>query len=140
MDEIWDIGNSPVWDDAQHQILEKVWYDVLRDRGWSKVFLHDTNGEDKLDEHRPTTAGRTGSNTESGRGQPMAKVTAQFKKSSTLLFEIDDHEKCSDDNSDNNGKMFNRRGRRDAGVGLVGRLQSLPTVLELADVSFGDNY
>ena len=119
MDEIWDIGNSPVWNDAQRQILEKIWYHVLRDEGWSNVFVQSNPNNEEDKEH----------------GQPMARVLAQFKKSSTLLFEMDDESDANTTATSNDN-----RGRGLGGGGsLAGHLQRLPTVLELGDVSFGED-
>ena len=125
MDEIWDIGNCPVWEDAQRQILEKIWYDVMRDEGWSKLFVQSTSNNCKEDEGRKEM--------EQCR-QPMAKVMAQFKKSSSLLFEMD-----GDSVDETMTASSTKRSRESLeGRSLAGRLQRLPTVLELGDVSFGE--
>ena len=119
MDEIWDIGNSPVWDDAQRQILEKIWFDILRDEGWSNVFVQTKHHNKEGEEH----------------GQPMAKVLAQFKKSSTLLFEMD---RESNESATAIGEPSIGTGLGEGGS-LAEHLQRLPTVLELGDVSFGED-
>jgi hypothetical protein len=109
-DPMWDICASPVWEDAQEQILEKLWRTLLRDDdvyGWRRLF------DDKDSESAP-------------QKKLVANVVAQLKKSSTLLFPDDKQEEAS------HGK-----GQSQTTAIL---LQRLPTVLELGDVSFQQHH
>jgi hypothetical protein len=86
-DELWDIATSPVWEDAQVQVL-KITMDTLREDGWKKsAFLELPR-------------------------QPLAKLIAPFQQACNVLGTNDDLSEYSS------------------------RLQGLPTVMELGDVSF----
>ncbi|KAL3942263.1 MAG: hypothetical protein SGARI_000321, partial [Bacillariaceae sp.] len=108
-DPIWDVCSSPVWEDAQEEILEKLWYGVLRDHdtdGWKHMF--ESSMENEM--HQPPQ-------------KPVAKIVAQFKKSSNLVFA----ELANDDDATPRASNSNT---------LLVSLQKLPTVLELGEVSF----
>jgi len=110
-DPIWDICSSPVWEDAQEQVLETLWFQFFRDddtNGWKQLFSVQTSNELQQQERQQPSP------------QPVARIVAQFKKSSNLLF--------MDRNGDSNQKLANQ-------------LEKLPTVMELGDVSFqqGEN-
>lgn len=111
MDQVWDICSSPVWEDAQAQVLERLWFKVLKDQGWGRLF--EGEAQEELQHTR----------------QPLAKVIAQFKKASSLVF---DDIPGTQNSGTRNGSSQNGSG----GKTLASRLQSLPTVLELGDVSF----
>jgi hypothetical protein len=68
MDDLWDIASSPIWQDAQHQLLETV---VRRlrddDDGWGKPFM-------MADDDDSTAL-------------PLAKLVASFKQASKLPFD-----------------------------------------------------
>eukprot|EP00536_Pseudo-nitzschia_multiseries_P010801 jgi/Psemu1/326175/estExt_fgenesh1_pg.C_3420009 len=129
-DPIWDICRSPVWEDAQEQVLGCVWHEVLRDGdgasgisknasagnfGWGGVFRP---GE-TIDGRGLPNDNQFGTEHTQQR-QPLVKVMARFKKATSLLFED-----CSIEDGDNN------RAERTA----IKRLQVLPTVLELGDIT-----
>ena len=110
-DPIWDICQSPVWEDAQEQILHSLWYNTLRDgkqhttthtnKGWGNLFV------DVQQQQQPTQEIK----------QPLATVMARFKKSTSLLF----------DNDNDDDVIITR---------MIEKLQKLPTVVELGDISF----
>jgi hypothetical protein len=125
-DPIWDIGSSPVWDDAQEQVLEVIWYKLLRDAvfdGWKHVFEQKMEGE----QQQIATRAPGRSQQQYQRQQPVAKVVAQFKKSSNLLFAQVSTEK-------RDGQSESSSSWKDSTT--LNSLQNLPTVLELGDVSF----
>jgi hypothetical protein len=108
-DPIWDVCSSPVWEDALEQILEKLWYKVLRDDdtdGWKRLFDCTLETENEM---------HTGQ-------RPVAKIVAQFKKSSNLLFTGIGKDDATPKSSNNTALLIS--------------LQKLPTVLELGEVSF----
>lgn len=114
-DPIWDIGSSPVWEDAQEQILQTLWYKLLRDAdvdGWKRLFEHTSEAEQEA--------------AMSFHHKPVAKVVAQFKRSSNLLFAEVLHTEVG----------ATQGGLRQKGPSMLNLLQKLPTVLELGDVSF----
>lgn len=114
-DPIWDIGSSPVWEDAQEQILQTLWYKLLRDAdvdGWKRLFEQTSEAEQEA--------------AMSFHHKPVAKVVAQFKRSSNLLFAEELHTEVS----------TTQGGLHQKGPGMLSLLQKLPTVLELGDVSF----
>ncbi len=124
-DPVWDICKSPVWEDAQEQVLGYLWYKVLRDgegngngnangcdsiHGWGKVFrANGTHSDNNGEEHFKKQLQR----------QPLAKVMTHFKKAASALFEETVEKEDDGRNKD-----------------LVGKLQTLPTVLELGDITF----
>jgi len=135
-DPVWDICRSPFWEDAQEQVLNYVWYKVLRDgegdgTGWAEVFRADrTNGT--IDDFRSENEVRGNRKTKPRQQprQPLAKVMAHFKKATSALFE----EATETDDGGGSTNAF----RDDARKTHVGRLQTLPTLLELGDVTFRD--
>jgi hypothetical protein len=126
-DPIWDICSSPVWDDAQDQIFEVLWYNILRDAdvdGWKQLFEHKF---DPVPLQVATSApGLLVGRQQQQEQQPVAKVVAQFKKSTNLLFAKLPKER-------NEGQPESST-RKDSTI--LSSLQNLPTVLELGDVSF----
>jgi hypothetical protein len=138
-DPVWDICRSPVWEDAQEQVLAFLWYDILRDgesidnpknwdssQGWGKVFR--TNGKSDAD-HSDDNGKKKSSkhHHHQQQQQPLAKVMAHFKKAASSLFE-------ETVNSEDDGRGSSLRGETRST--LAGRLQTLPTVLELGDITF----
>jgi hypothetical protein len=113
-DHIWDICCSPVWNDAQEQILQTLWYKLLRDEdadGWKRLFEQTSEAEQQA--------------AVSLHQKPVAKVVAQFKKSSNLLF--------AEVHGDTGLVQSEPCTKRSS---LLTSLQKLPTVLELGDMSF----
>jgi hypothetical protein len=123
-DPMWDIYKSPVWEDAQEQVLESLWYKNLRDGnnnndGWGKLFLQPKNGN-------------SNGNDDLNQRKPLAKAMAQFKKASSALFEdVSISKNNSNNDDDEDGKDDDVQGET-----TIGKLQILPTLLELGDVSF----
>jgi len=120
-DPVWDICKSPFWEDAQQQVLDHLWYNTLRDGeidqyGWGEVFRANKSSCDTSGEN-----GGKGGNKEHHQQQPLAKVIACFKKATSALF---DEAKSSE------GTDGETRSKT-----IVGKMQTLPTVLELAEVS-----
>jgi hypothetical protein len=37
MDELWDLAQSPAWQDVQAQVLQTTWM-YLREEGWGTAF------------------------------------------------------------------------------------------------------
>lgn len=114
-DTIWDICQSPIFVDAQEQLLRTLRYEILRDGckginttadGWGSLFDND----DDDDHHRSSSSNKK----KQQQQQPLAVVMAKLKKSTTSLLFVKDG--SSDDRT-------------------VEWLQKLPTVLELGDVS-----
>jgi len=135
---MWDICRSPVWEDAQEQVLECLWYRTLRDgnnndnnhnhvnSGWGSLFqptdgncCDDGEGIDGIDVN---VENNDRNNLQHQQRKPLAKTMAQFKKAASVLFDDVSKNKI-DDNA-------NER------TTTIGKLQTLPTVLELGDVSF----
>lgn len=139
-DPIWDICRSPVWEDAQEQLLSYLWYKILRDgqncsdssdcdsiRGWGRLFR--TNA--KTNSTHVKSSGMLGQNQnhQTQQGQPLAKVMAHFKKAASTLFD-----ETSKNDDDGYASAKNLQCSKEST--LVGRLQTLPTVLELGDMTF----
>jgi len=137
-DPMWDICRSPVWEDAQEQVLECLWYRTLRDgnnndnnhnhvnSGWGSLFqptdgncCDDGEGIEGIDVN---VENNDRNNLQHQQRKPLAKTMAQFKKAASVLFDDVSKNKI-DDNA-------NER------TTTIGKLQTLPTVLELGDVSF----
>ncbi|KAL3906715.1 MAG: hypothetical protein SGILL_009162, partial [Bacillariaceae sp.] len=114
-DPIWDLCSSPVWEDAQVQLLEKLWYKVLRDDsadGWKQLF--ERTSEVDMNHHH---------HHDSLHQKPVAKIVAQFKRSSNLVFaEVAEQQQTP--------RASN------SSTSLLMSIQKLPTVLELGEVSF----
>ncbi|KAG7353446.1 hypothetical protein IV203_002801 [Nitzschia inconspicua] len=114
-DPVWDVCSSPVWNDAQEQVLQTLWYKLLRDDvadGWKRLFEQTSEAEQQA--------------AVALYQKPVAKVVAQFKKSSNLLFaEVVPKE---------SGIALEASAVK--GPSILNSLQKLPTVLELGDVSF----
>jgi len=138
-DPVWDICRSPVWEDAQEQVLGCLWYEILRDgegihnlkkcdssQGWGKVFR--TNGNSNAD-HSGDNGKKLSSKhrQQQQQQQPLAKVMSHFKKAASSLFE-------EIANIEDDGRGNSLRGELRSK--MVGRLQTLPTVLELGDITF----
>ena len=120
-DPIWDICSSPVWEDAQEQVLETIWYKLLLEDdidGWKQLFADTTTSQQ----------------------QPVAKVVAQFKKASNLVFTKGISTTTSQEQSHQSGlsSSWSSAGSSSStyNSSFAARLQKLPTVLELGDVSF----
>ena len=137
-DPVWDICKSPVWEDAQEQVLGFLWYKILRDgdgnnnsspndcdssRGWGKVFR--TNG--KIDDTHSDDNGTEQYQKKQPQQQPLVKVMTHFKKAASALFEETVNKKDDDCSKDL---------RCETRSTMIGRLQTLPTVLELGDITF----
>jgi hypothetical protein len=142
-DPLWDICRSPVWEDAQEQVLGYLWYTILRDgesngnnpnndgdnsRGWGKIFR--TNGNIDGTTHSDDDGRKRHQKQQQEQQQlPLAKVMAHFKKAASALFEEESA------NNEDNGRTSCLRGETRSST-TVGRLQMLPTVLELGDITF----
>jgi hypothetical protein len=111
MDELWDLAQSPAWQDAQAQVLQTTWK-YLREEGWGTAFVSET-----------TTNNNTTDVQQEQQEQrlPLAKLISQFKASCQQLYKIDDDDTNDKDHTTNS---------------LTAKLQTLPTILELGDVSF----
>jgi hypothetical protein len=118
-DPIWDICASPVWEDAQEQVLETIWYKLLLEDdtdGWKQLFADTTTSQ-----------------------QPVAKVVAQFKKASNLVFTKGISTTASQ--GSHQSGLSSSWSSTASSVStynslFAARLQKLPTVLELGEVSF----
>jgi hypothetical protein len=144
-DPLWDICRSPVWEDAQEQVLGCLWYKVLRDgesngsnpnndrdsssHGWGKIFRTNGNTDGSTSTTHSDDNGRKKLQKQQQQQLPLAKVMAHFKKAASALFE---EETANDEDSDRTSGL--RRETRSSTT--VGRLQTLPTVLELGDITF----
>lgn len=119
-DPVWDVCKGPVWEDAQEQVLGHLWYKILRDgefenpsdcggrnHGWGELFRSQEIQQQQQ--------------------QPLAKLMAHFKKTTSALFEE------TADNQDG-GRTNGLRGDTQTRT-TVGKVQTLPTVLELGDIS-----
>jgi len=128
-DPVRDICKSPVWEDAQEQVLGYLWYKVLRDgqgnsktnsfdtsSGWGKIFRANgkINGP-----YSDNNDGREQGKTQLQQ-QPLAKAMTLFKKAASALFD----------------ETVENEDGGDMRSSTVGRLQTLPMVLELGDITF----
>ncbi|KAG7359609.1 hypothetical protein IV203_034707 [Nitzschia inconspicua] len=117
-DPVWDICSSPVWNDAQEQVLQTLWYKLLRDDdadGWKRLFEQTSEAEQQA--------------AVALHQKPVAKVVAQLKKSSNLLFaEVVPKE---------SGIALEASAVK--GPSILNSLQKLPTVLELGDKIYYSN-
>jgi hypothetical protein len=109
MDELWDLAQSPAWQDAQAQVLQMTWT-YLREEGWGMAFVSEPTAYNNTTEIQEQQQQRL----------PLAKLISQFKASCLQLYKIDD------DDNDKDHAM----------TSLTAKLQALPTILELGDVSF----
>jgi hypothetical protein len=121
MDDLWDIASSPIWQDAQHQLLETV-LRRLRDGddedGWGTPFRIMAAAAAAAEEEASSTTATTTTAT-AIVVLPLAKLVASFKQASKKLLSFDN----------NNNKEES----------IPSCWQQLPTVLELGDVSFSNN-
>mmetsp|Transcript_3799 Transcript_3799/g.8517 ORF Transcript_3799/g.8517 Transcript_3799/m.8517 type:complete len:597 (-) Transcript_3799:624-2414(-) len=136
-DPIWDICRSPVWEDAQEQVLGYLWHEILRDggknntiqkeddssHGWGEVFR---SGEMINDTYSRSDGRKSKQQEQHQQRRPLVKVMAQFKKAVSALFE---------DSSSADERDCNRTWSIPDERTTTGRLQMLPTVLELGDIT-----
>jgi peroxin-3 len=110
LDETLDVLESPVFEDAQRDCLNST-LDMMRDKSWSKIFI-----ETNLPQHASSPWG----------AKPLATVLSKLKHTSSSFFEeattAEDQLIFQQTNSSSN--LY------------LPTIQRLPTVLELADVSF----
>ncbi len=109
LDETWDLLESPVLEDAQRDCLG-VTFELMRDHGWGNIFAADAYDESQT---RWTS-------------KPLANVVIQLKNTSKSFFE-----------QGLSGGEFSVFGPRSVVNAYLGAMEMLPSVLELADVSFG---
>ena len=117
LDETWDLLESPVFKDSQSDSINTT-FDVLRDQFWAKLFeaIEYTDQTDS----RFTT-------------KPLATVLTRLKKTSSSFFE-------SPEDGIGGGTLSDASpfGSSSKPVNMYcSAMEQLPSVLELADVSFG---
>lgn len=109
MDETLDILESPVFEDAQRDCLETT-LATMREKSWSKIFVETNHPQ-----HASSPWGT----------KPLATVLSKLKHTSSTFFETP---KISD--------VLILQPANTSGNLYLPTIQRLPTVLELADVSF----
>lgn len=137
-DPVWDICKSPVWEDAQDQLLRHLWYKVLRDgqscsdqadcdniHGWGRVFQKTSKCPHLKSGYMP----EPGRKHREQEGEPLAKVMVNFKRAASTLFE-------APLNNEDNSSTCPEHLRYCRKTTLVERLQTISTVLELGDITF----
>ncbi len=113
LEETWDLFESPIWRDAERDSLEFT-FDVLREEYWGKVFVD--NGADPSSSNSSNTV----------IAKPMANVIPQLKHAANSFY-----------NPITTGS--DREHASAASLSWLSygtRLERVPTVLELADISF----
>ena len=108
MDETLDIMESPVFEDAQRDCLETTLV-TMREKSWSKIFV-----ETNLPQQASCPWGT----------RPLATVLSKLKHTSSSFFETPNISDVLILQPANSSNMY------------LPTIQRLPTVLELADVSF----
>ena len=107
LDETWDLMESPVMLDAQIDALQ-VTFHIMREQGWGTIFANNNDADD--DNERTT--------------KPLATVIPQLKHTSNSFYGTINREQQQQQQQESTPNPY------------CVKMQILPSVLELADVSF----
>lgn len=122
LDETWDLLESPVLLDAQHDCL-KATFDRMRDQHWGKMFDSDTDAADMPRHAADWTVTR-----------PLAHVVTRLKHTSKTFFKSSSQQQSSSYSEDHYN--LGLAAPRFTINSYCAEMEVLPSMLELADVSF----
>jgi len=131
LDETWDLLESPVLMDAQYDCL-RVTFDHMRDKHWGKMFCDETEDDaGKMSSRYGADRRTTATSTTTTITRPLAHVITRLKDTSKSFFNCQQPSSFPEDcyNLGSASPRFTINS-------YCTEMEVLPSVLELADVSF----